>query len=647
MDTLLPQSPDAFIEGWAHYSFDSFRIQQPHIETGGLWKYGNRYLIHCPGYTAASVCRDGKPLGQWFDYSCRVASCPINLTPNVPLGSIRLRERTPVEIAQLAGEPTPLGIFSYDLNLHVPSTFPDFFVTDSPQRGTVIIHVSRPLSGEESAYLHQFMEMKGGLFEIVHEPAEQIAAHLQRQMESERKDADRTRQSDLKLIPVRALPKRLPRGLKVAYERDQDFWLDYRHRIWCDPNFSADDALPALWKDNSSKGLVDASAFPVSNIRNYLSLYDVVCIAPPLAYPFTKSESLGIDEDELIGLMSMGKVRLVIPHSLERYFPSFLERAAGVAPDSILFSRRLAVASMCDVRRRIPLLYPALDIENKRALIRLLDAFSASTQVIELKNFWNAFGTSLIESWRNAQYMIHLRGAMGMLPSGLGNILAGIYQIMKREDIRLEFWTCGAPVEWAGAISATLNVPPVAPDGYDQGPIMELIANSYSGIVSDPIPLLDHRANFVAEEILTIADSKVPVLEFAKSFNSGDINRFRSFVRQVSAGTGALEELEDVVNRFNAEVVAYEGRKELWSTYGIKGLVYNGAKILIAQTLGDPAGMKTKLFISWLIEMADRHFGKTQVDVQSVDGLLDYVKAIMNLTSRDAVLVSRMRRGKK
>ncbi|MCW5829571.1 MAG: hypothetical protein KIT79_09675 [Deltaproteobacteria bacterium] len=632
---MLSERTSKLIEGWARTSYDSFRIQQPQIVVDGLWKHGDRFLIYCPSLASEATSRSGKPIREWFDQECRAITCPVAIVPRLPIGARRLADRTIAEIGRLTGEPITRAVLQNEIDLQVPDSFPDYYTESGP--GSVTIHVSRELSPEEQACLSQYLESQGGDFKIMVETPERVSAAMEDESRAEQNISNILPKHDLILLPARKLPKNLPGNVKDTYETDQEFWLDHRDRIWSDPTFSVNDVLPPTWNESSSKGFVDASVFPASDIRNYLSLYDVTCIAPPLDRVVSKDDGLGLGEDELVELMKLGRVRLVFPQSLDRYSPSLLAKAAAIAPQGILFSRRLAAASICDVRRRVPLLYPAFDITEKRKVIQFLDVLATNAASPHGKKLWKAFGDGLIESWHGPEYSIHLRGAVGTLSFGFGTIIARVQQEFTGRDLRLEMWSFGSAVEWAGALGAALNAPPSNANGYDQAPLMELLAHSYSGVVSDAVPVFSTEPNVIVPELLTISKA-VPAVEFATSFMSSDINRFRSLVKNMAGAVVTPKELHAVVEKYNASISAYDKNMERWSRWGMKGLVYGGAL-----AAAGPSGPAWGLFLDWLIEVIENHFGEKRIEVPPLDSILDYCKVIMGLSERGAVLVSRMR----
>ena len=83
--------------------------------------------------------------------------------------------------------------------------------------------------------------------------------------------------------------------------------------------------LPGPLTTDSSKCLVDGMLARPFNIRTYLSLYREALIVVPVEQGYADFlRHLGITEDELIWLALIGRVTLVLPHSLDTYAPSLI-----------------------------------------------------------------------------------------------------------------------------------------------------------------------------------------------------------------------------------------------------------------------------------------------------------------------------------
>ncbi|MBU3198506.1 hypothetical protein LL037_18735 [Clostridium estertheticum] len=65
--------------------------------------------------------------------------------------------------------------------------------------------------------------------------------------------------------------------------------------------------------------MINASVFPQADIRNYLSIYKTLIIAPPLEGCEDEFlSSLGVKLDELIELVMLGRINFVVPQSIDR-----------------------------------------------------------------------------------------------------------------------------------------------------------------------------------------------------------------------------------------------------------------------------------------------------------------------------------------
>jgi hypothetical protein len=180
-------------------------------------------------------------------------------------------------------------------------------------------------------------------------------------------------QGDINLIPSRCLASN-SRSLRFLVEEDEQFWVDNRRAILTTYHTKPSALLPSEWASTRTLScLVDATIFVPDNIRTYLSLYDTVYLALPLAEAFEKNcIALGVTPRELQELVHTGRIKVVLPQPIDRYPEQWLSAVAEATPQNLLFSRRLASATISDARRRVPFLYTPLSPAERYALLHAL-----------------------------------------------------------------------------------------------------------------------------------------------------------------------------------------------------------------------------------------------------------------------------------
>lgn len=549
----MTTTPDTMpYDRWARWSYEQLCLQQPHAGIRGLWRRGDQFFIECPDIDSLST-RDGAPLERWFDQHCRVVTSPVRLVREVPEGATPVPPRTVEDLVLLRGSPQTLRELNRDFRFLLPRDFSPVHIADP--KGNIEITVYGELSPDDEEVLVRVYESQG------------LPPNWTIKISKEAPPAPAgfTRGRDkFELAPSHQLPAGTPRVVKHLVEDDEDFWIDNRVRVLgtvdaVDPA----ELLPKSWRAKESTCLVDASVSPPKNLRSYLGLYKRVCLVAPLASSYERQlAGLLVTEDELVGLAETGRVRFVFPHSIERYPERLLVALAERAPDSVVLSRRLAAASVLDVRRRWPILFPPFGPDERHLFLAALARFAETTGGPAgdgVKDILNL----LTLAWSRGEFALHQRGAQVTSQFGVAGIVAEFLKRSHGRDFAIEAWSAGANVEWAGALSA--NLFPKSTDGYDESGHAELIATVYSGRGPIAVPVIDRGVQTVLNGVLAV-DNDVPVLTFAKEFESGDIERLRDLVVRIASENVDDDYLGEAVSKFNAEVRRYENRPgRAWS----------------------------------------------------------------------------------
>jgi hypothetical protein len=381
--------------------------------------------------------------------------------------------------------------------------------------------------------------------------------------------------------------------------------------------------------------------FPSKNIRNYLSIYEEVVFAIPLADNHDEIlAATGATERELVELASLGRVRFVVPQAIDRYRISFLSKLAQDAPNSLLLSRQLASATIVDVRRRVPFLYPRMSARIRHQFLHTLYHMSSRIEDVRAKRWIELMLTELCQIWAQAEDMLHHRGAMATSTLGLGSLVGAMIKAERGIDARLEFWSAAMGVEWAGALGATIA--PIEAEGYSEQVHSEIVAGMYSGIRKNQIPTISSEAYSVMDKILAV-DADAPLIEFAKTFSGPDIDKFRNLVLRMARENLDPETLEQSVMAFNSAVKQYENKPNRLKSWDIRGLLVAGAGALAVRH--PELGVAPLIpFGGWLLGLMVTLMGEGLASRSRIAGAIhDMLNGLLSRTPADAVLVSRMR----
>lgn len=408
---------------YARCSYERLLLQQPQVRIQGLWLLKDLYYAVCPDLRTA-VTIDGKPLGSWFDESCRVVGAPLTLVETVPEGAEAVPTRSAEELAIGCGEPNNTrGVF-VDLHLALPPEFPNFNIDWNGTRA--VVRVPRALSSEEESELHRTCERLAlPPFQV------EVVPGVDAQQQPFRFAVGH---GDIELIPSRRLGSSVPTSLRELVEADDDYWSTTRMKILASTDFAhPNEVLPQGFVPAGLGCLVNASVFPPENIRNYLSLYDTVFLVAPLGDQMTSQcQALGVTDTELVDLIELGRVRLLLPQSLDRYAVNWLARIAEAAPNNVIMSRRLAAATVVDTRRRWPLFYPPLAVEDRRAVLDgLTHALGDMARGSPLEVWLRVVRDTLTQSWTGTEAGLNGRGAMGTAHVGVPSFAAKLYEALR------------------------------------------------------------------------------------------------------------------------------------------------------------------------------------------------------------------------
>ncbi|MDZ7650381.1 MAG: hypothetical protein U5K54_26360 [Cytophagales bacterium] len=225
--------------------------------------------------------------------------------------------------------------------------------------------------------------------------------------------------------------------------------------------------------------------------------------------------------------------------------------------------------------------------------------------------------------WYSYPEIIHSLGARGTNMFGLSRVISALLNLKEMQTLYMD--ETSRVVEWSGALEANLIPYPFL--GKDVEPLYKATTVFYSGVPSkDWIPANFNYANLAIEKLLVV-NNNIPPLEFATTFNSADINRFRKQLYDLVRHKKNVDELNDAVNLFNSMVKQHDAKKN--REWDISGFVLEAVETATGLSL-----------MSWTIErihMLMRQFG---VNNQSLSTFLD---SIETETLPSAVLVSRMR----
>ena len=140
---------------------------------------------------------------------------------------------------------------------------------------------------------------------------------------------------------------------------ETDFWYDNIEAIY-DGSVKRKDL--SFCRDGELKCFVNASVFPVINLRSLLLLYDTVYLALPIENFLGEFlEMQGMKKKELVQLVSMGKVVLLLGNDETRYDRQVILDAYKESPDSVIGRRAMnamMIAQLVEMKNQYAANYP-------------------------------------------------------------------------------------------------------------------------------------------------------------------------------------------------------------------------------------------------------------------------------------------------
>ena len=619
---------------YGRWSYDNFVLNQPHINVEGLFEKNRKYYIVCPNINVETKAMDGENIYEWFRDN-REIGCPIELVTKCPEKSVKIDERTIDELVEGNNNPKNLRDLFSSILMLLPKKFPKINLLSGNNR-IIQVCVERELTKEEVEPLKDVL-LKTKIpvvYDVVvdNEKANEIKSFRYETMVG----------GDIDIIPSKLIPFKVSNSLMQLIEKDEQFWSDNRISLFNGKINNTTGIMPDSWDKLESRCFLDASVFPQTNIRNYLSIYKKTIIALPLAE--SKNEilsSLKINENELVELAKMDRISFVLPQSIDRYPIDLLERIAYEIPESIILSRRLSALSIIDARHRFPFLYPTFGIKERAEILRILYNSIAKLSADKMKVMESVI-MELARIWNCTEDMINSRGAMGTTFLGISSITAAILESTLGLDRYLEFYGASSLIEYAAPFSANVS-PNIINEKYSDECYLQILADMYSGLNRENISLIDNKSRITLDGILSI-DSNLPVIEFAKSFGSGDIERLRKLIFDITNNNLQYEDVDDIIRKFNEDVKNYESRNEKLAKWEIseflKGIFTTAGTIIAIKKpeYGIPIACTPLAF--WLIDALN----KRRSDNQYVGQVIDTMMALISDSKPSAVMVARMKK---
>lgn len=533
--------------------YEQLLLAQVHVPAKGLWHADDRFFVELPGGEdpAHLMTSEGEPLASWLKAHRGSFASELIFVSQLPEGARRVPTRDAAALARLDGESRNRAEVDLDFGLALPRDFPPYALEaklDTSPR-TVLLCTEAPLTDEERGQaVGAWAQLKSPLV---------LEFLVDATMQGRPKEGLKRMDGDITLLASRRLPTNLGQEARWAYEEDEQLWCDHRERLLSTDDVKLRDVLPRAVRSDASACVLAASPGAPPNPRMFLPIYEQVILGAPLAERYDEFlASINAPLNDVVELARDGRVRFIAPQSPDRYPSELISRLSEEAPESIIFSRRLAAAMVIDARRRMPLFYPPVGIDDRHKMLTVLAHLGDEVRGQDVEAKWlSAVSAEVQRHWAGAERLLHRYGATAALFDGLGALAARLIRTYHGRDLLIEMMSAGASVQWAAALDATIV--PQSHASYSEDAAVEYCATLYSGVAPKPVSLPRGDMTAVVQGLLCI-DNDAPIKEIASVFSGTDLDRLRSVVSDIAKSNLDPDFLREAIEGFNAKVKRYE-----------------------------------------------------------------------------------------
>jgi hypothetical protein len=550
-----------------------------------------------------------------FEGSIRPVTCPVRLVREIDASAVPVDEDRPYsEELWLGGEPLNTPAMNALLHLSAPNL---------PVGGVDFNHAldcwafmsPRELSDDEKERVGTAMlqmSLAGPIQFQVFEPQPPKPLGL---------DFETSKKSDMLVVSGSFVHSQAARHL-VA--RDEDVWRNFLgHRISGVPE-------PAPTIPTEFSCLFDMSDRSEIRLSELLTIYDRIDIIPDRQNSDWLNKH-GLDVDDLMQLVAMGRCRVILPYGAEHCRPDILDGLASIDARPPILSRELAARTFRSGKSKDPLLYGAFTAKQRSTVLTAIQALSSHTS---LKTLSASYG----QMFARQHHAFMMNGAMASMNFGVGAHLAEMFANTRGLDARIELSSAGACVEWAMALGSSW-IPRSFGGGYDETRNSHLVASFMSRTIGTPVGPVASRMHTLTDSLLAV--SGVPPLEIARNFKGASIARFRALARRLMQQAPTQTEMQECVEQINQETRRFERRVERLSAWRLDSV----AAAIVAKPMGDAIdeqlGYWASTIAGLLLEALKGHIPSKIAG--PVAEIREVMLGLALAPSVDAVVVSRAR----
>jgi len=424
--------------------------------------------------------------------------------------------RTAFEKSSLYGQPLNMSEFINELNIQIPKIYHPFNADIKWGTNEFKLIFKNELSENDKIEIQLICESIGFQgYEYIFEINPDISDY------PGEINFTPNAHNNLQLTASGLIQKQFPRAILDRYEEDEDFWVENRLAVFSGQLGDKRKYLPSEFLEPLTKCFVDASVFERQNLRVYLSLYEQVIIALPLAEPEKFYRIFQINKNELSELIRRGRLLFTAAQNLSRYPKKLLLDILSVNPNSILFSRKLTASTLAGIQKKSGILRGTHSSDEQYEFLN--QCSNSDNQELKL------IASTLSEQWQNLELIINKQGAISACNAGLSNMLTKLY-MARGKDFAIELHSAAMSFEFAQGLNA--HHFPFDSEQYSEVNACKSISNLYNGIQSTP-KIKESELSLLLSDVLAI-NNDMSVLELDDALNCTHIRSIPRIIGQYS-----------------------------------------------------------------------------------------------------------------
>ncbi|HIF9499006.1 TPA: hypothetical protein ACX6SJ_003498 [Photobacterium damselae] len=432
--------------------------------------------------------------------------------------------------------------------------------------------------------------------------------------------------NNMQLTASGLIQKQFPRQLLTRYEEDEDFWIQNQHAVFSgDETEKRDRFLLPNFETKQTRCFVDASVFPRQNLRVYLTLYEQVVIALPLQIEAEYFYRMfKINRYELQELVARGRLLFAIPQNLARYPQELLLDIISVNPNAIVFSRRLAAATIQGIQKKSGIVGTTFSSDEQYHFLHQCSRID-NTDVQRL-------ALMLSEQWQFGEFLVNKEGATSAHCLGVSNLAVRRFQDRGR-DLLLELTTAGSSYEYAQGLGA--HHFPFDDDNYSEVAACQIVSGLYNGVTTNLQQIRESELSMLLSEIFAV-NNDMDVLELDSALSSSLIRSLPNIIKEYAN----MDEGEyfNRLRELKQELKTIESNKTRLSKLNISGFAPTlvGAGMEVANIKG--GGLIA--LGGWLLNAIKVYVGESDLKNNPI---FTRLSSFNHFTSHDAIIVQRVR----